>query len=221
MKTISLEKYLYFSVMVHGFWKIRGWKCNLIVCFHKQVLFSTTEHLCVKNPPTFPNKLCKAHKHVVSPLSVSRFWPNSTCQLTLKCHNHWDVFLRLRCPGSKEERGTMAMSSWACHRVRLDWHMLGQITGVGDDGGLPCDSQPPAIRNPWKLGQTWAWLCPEPLWPSVGPSANATGRGGSSLGATDEGQSQSVSLPSHKTLFQNQNYIYSVYNHTEIQYLQI
>lgn len=53
---------------------------------------------------TFPDKLCRAHKHVVSPLSISWFRPNSTCQLTLKCHNHWDVFLRLRCPGRKEKR---------------------------------------------------------------------------------------------------------------------
>lgn len=66
---------------------------------------------------TFANKLCKAHKHVVSPLSISSFWPNSTCQLTLKCHNHWDVFLHLRCPGSKERRedeGRVIMSLSSC-----------------------------------------------------------------------------------------------------------
>ena len=74
---------------------------------------------CVPKHSTFPDKLCEAHKHVVSPLSISRFWPNSTCQLTLKCHNHWDVFLRLRCPGSKERREdddrviTSLSSRWA------------------------------------------------------------------------------------------------------------
>ena len=50
--------------------------------------------------------------------------------------------------------------------------MLGRITGVGDDGGLPCNSQTPAIRNPWKLGQTRAWLClkpPNPPPPDHGP----------------------------------------------------
>lgn len=132
--------------------KPRGRRCALMVCFHKQVLFNATEHVGVKRPQPFPVNFSKAHGHVVSPLSVWGFWPNSTCQLTLKCHNHWDVFLCLRCPGSKEERRTMAVSWWTCHRVRLDWHMLGQITGVGDDGGLPSDSQPPAIRNPLKTG---------------------------------------------------------------------
>lgn len=33
-----------------------------------------------------------------------RLWPNSTCHMTLKCHNHWDVFWSLRCPGSKDRR---------------------------------------------------------------------------------------------------------------------
>lgn len=61
---------------------------------------------------------------------------------------------------AKTGERTMAVSSWACHRGRLDWHMLGQITRAGVDGGLPWESQPFANRNPRKLGQTWALLLP-------------------------------------------------------------
>ncbi|CAB1451575.1 unnamed protein product [Pleuronectes platessa] len=64
-------------------------------------------------------------------------------------------------------RQNVERGGWPCHdglrhRVGLDWHMLGRVTGVGDDGGLPCDAQTPATRNPWKLGQTLAWLCLKP-----------------------------------------------------------
>lgn len=66
----------------------------------------------------------------------------------------WDV------QAAKRGEWTMAMSSRACHRGRLDWHMLGPITGAGVDGGLPWDCWLPTIRNPRKLGQTWAWALP-------------------------------------------------------------
>lgn len=61
---------------------------------------------------------------------------------------------------AKTGERTMAVSLRACHRGRLDWHMLGQITGAGVDGGLPWESQPVANRNPRKLGQTWALHLP-------------------------------------------------------------
>lgn len=137
---------------------------------------------CVPKTSTSPNKLCTARKHVVSPLSISRFRLKSTCQLTLKRHNHWDVFLRLRCPGSEERRAddghviTSLSSRWAWlaharpdYRSWCWWRVTLRLPAV-------CYQEPPE-----KLGHIWAWLCPEPLCPNISPNASASGRGGSSL----------------------------------------
>lgn len=81
---------------------LEGCKCDLIVCFNKQVSSHTANtQECQETSQPFS---INPHKHVVSPLSISGFWLNSTCQMTLKCHNHWDVFLRLKRPGSRGRR---------------------------------------------------------------------------------------------------------------------
>lgn len=102
---------------------------------------------------------------------------NFTNMLSLHCQSqgsgqtqhatwHWNAIITGMFSGvwdaqaAKTGERTMAVSSWACHRGCLDWHMLGQITGAGVDGGLPWESQPFANRNPRKLGQTWALLLP-------------------------------------------------------------
>lgn len=160
---------------------------------------------CVPKTSTFPNKLCEAHKHVVSPLSISRFWPNSTCQMTLKCHNHWDVFLRLRCPGSKERReddghvitSLSSRSSWLAH-ARPDyrswcwWRVTLRLPAV-------CCQEPLNPGNWVRLG-----LCstPKPLCLTLSPNAKASGRGGSSLRPQIKAKAQVSN-------FQSQTHIYS------------
>lgn len=76
---------------------------------------------------------------------------------------HWNAIITGMFSGvwdaqaAKTGEGTMAVSSRACHRRRLDWHMLGHITGAGVDGGLPWVSQPFANRNPPKTGSNLAF----------------------------------------------------------------
>lgn len=136
---------------------------------------------CVPKTSTFPHKLCKAHKHVVSPLSISRFWPNSTCQLTLKCHNHWDVFLRLRCPGSEERReddghvitSLSSRSTWLAH-ARPDyrswcwWRVTLRLPAV-------CYQEPP------KTGSAGLRSATSPFAPVWVPTQVLVGRVGKSL----------------------------------------
>lgn len=161
---------------------------------------------CVAKTSTFPNNLRKTpHEHAVSLRCQSRRSGQSqhpvwhwNAIITGMFSRVWDV------QAAKRGESTMAVSSRACHCVGFDWHMLGRITGAGVDGGLPWDSQPPGSRHPWKLGQTWVWLCPEPFCPSFGPSARASGEEDGASGASGDGQiPTSTSAEPH---WQNQNH---------------
>lgn len=99
----------------------------------------------------------------------------------------WDV------QAVKRGERTMAVSSWACHHGRCDWHMLGWITGASVDGGLPWDFQPSACWNPPK---NWVRLrfgsAPSPFC----PSASAGGREGSGLRPSVKARAQAGFLTS-------------------------
>ena len=91
--------------------------------------------------------------------------PNSTCQLTLKRHNHWNLFPVVQDVRTREGKGSFG----PCHRkpvmaYSLDCHMLPKITRAGVDGALPLLSQSPLVSKPGEVGQTRAWLCPELPW---------------------------------------------------------
>lgn len=96
---------------------VQGCKCDPIV--YKQVSSHTANtQECQETSQPFS---INPRKHVVSPLSISGSWLNSTCQMTLKCHNHWDVFLRLRRPGSRGRREDdgRVIASLSSHRPWL------------------------------------------------------------------------------------------------------
>lgn len=113
----------------------------------------------VPKSSTFAIKLCKAPKHAVSPLSISTSWTNRTCQMTLKCHNHWDVFFPLRRPGRADDGHViMSLSSrwpWLAH-ARPDYR--------GQCWWRVTLRRPAACyQEPRKLGHIR--LCPDPLLP--------------------------------------------------------
>lgn len=114
---LSYLSILYRFLLIPRF--LEGCKCDPIVCFHKQVSSHTANtQECQETSQPFS---VNPHKHVVSPLSISGFWLNSTCQMTLKCHNHWDVFLCLRRPGSRGRREDdgRVIASLSSHRPWL------------------------------------------------------------------------------------------------------
>lgn len=91
--------------------------------FRKQVSSNTTGASCAKNL-NLSQSTRRISQTTLSPLRQSpRLRPNSTCHMTLKCHNHWDVCWSLRCPGSEdrsedEGRVIVSLSSrspWLAH----------------------------------------------------------------------------------------------------------
>lgn len=137
-----------FVFFTHGFWKLYGCKCDLMVCFHKQDSSNTIEHLSAKNLNLSLYTLRSSQTCCLSIVNLNVLaklnMPVAIITGMFSCV--WDV------QAAKRRERTMAVSSWACHRVRLDWHMLGQITGAGVDGGSPSDSQPSATQELPKTG---------------------------------------------------------------------